>query len=137
MTAPRCTYCDASLMFRDGRTYVAHLSWCPRALRPRPTPSPAMPNRHIADAVTHRSDCTIPNVEPYIGRRGDPMEGCRTCHAFRVIPTDAPAANGKRMQAPGRYWLPCVRCDDSVWLDSPKAVVAVCEGCRSALRDHE
>lgn len=27
---PRCSWCDAPLLFIDGRTHMPHLSWCPR-----------------------------------------------------------------------------------------------------------
>lgn len=28
---PRCSWCDAPLLFVDGRTHMPHLSWCPRS----------------------------------------------------------------------------------------------------------
>ena len=32
----------------------------------------------------HRPDCREPRENDYLGRKGDPMRGCFTCHAFSI-----------------------------------------------------
>lgn len=41
---------------------------------------------------THKPDCAYPLLTRYVGRFGDPLERCRTCGAWSVVPTTAPVA---------------------------------------------
>lgn len=42
--------------------------------------------------LTHKPDCAYPLLTRYVGRFGDPLERCRTCGAWSVVPTTAPVA---------------------------------------------
>lgn len=39
---------------------------------------------------THKPDCAYPLLTRYVGRFGDPLERCKTCGAWSVVPPTAP-----------------------------------------------
>lgn len=104
---------------------------------------------YTAGALSHRPECTNPRENDYVGKRGDMMRGCLTCHA--AAPHHLLAQQGGRftdrslqnrgtlpavadVPAPehvARYLLTCCRCEAAIPCTSPRPRVPLCDRCKT------